>query len=93
MSNRPEGLTRREALKGLVVLPALAGLFASATAIAEAKGSKSQFKYQTTPHGNQRCGGCRFFHPGKTASASGTCDVVAGAISPSGWCTAYAAKT
>lgn len=92
MSNRPAALTRREALKGLVVLPALAGFLASAAGVAEAKGSKSQFKYQTHPHGNQRCGGCRFFHAGRTPSASGTCDVVAGAISASGWCTAYAAK-
>lgn len=76
----------------MVVLPALAGLLASTTAIAEAKGSKTQFKYQTHPNGGHKCSGCRFFHAGKTASADGTCDVVAGAISPNGWCTAYAAK-
>lgn len=90
MADTRKSLSRREALTGLVVLPALAGLLASATATAEAKGSKAQFKYQTHPKGSAKCSECRFFHPGKTAMAMGTCDVVAGAISPNGWCTAFA---
>jgi hypothetical protein len=85
-------LTRREALTGIITLPAMAGFLASATAIAEAKGSKAQFKYQTHPNGSHKCSGCRFFHAGKTASAMGTCDIVAGEISPNGWCTAFATK-
>ena len=91
MSSRPDGLTRREALTGIVVLPALAGFLAASTSVAEAKGSKAQFKYQTHPNGSHRCAGCRFFHAGSTP-ATGSCDVVAGPISANGWCTAYAAK-
>ena len=83
-------LTRRQALKGIVVLPALAGLLAATTTIAEAKGSKSQFKYQDHPSGGHKCSGCRFYHAG--SGGSGTCDVVAGSISANGWCTAYAAR-
>jgi len=85
-------LTRKEALQGLVVLPALAGLIASSTAIADAKGSKDQFKYQNTPKGSAKCSGCKLFIPGKTATAAGTCQVVAGNISPNGWCTAFTPK-
>jgi hypothetical protein len=92
MSKSSDKLTRGEALRGLVVLPALAGLLASTTSIAQAKSSKSQVKYQSHPNGTQKCSGCRFFHPGKTASANGTCSIVEGAISPNGWCIAYAAK-
>jgi hypothetical protein len=92
MRNRSGSMTRREALSGLIVLPALAGVLASTTAVAEASGSKAQFKYQDHPNGSHQCSGCKWFHPGKTASAMGTCTVVSGAISPRGWCIAYAAK-
>ncbi len=86
-------LTRKEALRGLVVLPALAGMIAANVAIAEAKGTQAQFKYQSKPNGNAMCSGCSLFIPGKTATAAGTCKVVAGNISPHGWCTAYSPKT
>ena len=85
-------MNRKEALRNLVVLPALAGLIATTTAIAEAKGSKSQFKYQDKPNGKQKCSGCSLFVPGKTASANGSCKVVEGSISPNGWCTAFSPK-
>jgi hypothetical protein len=60
---------------------------------AEAKGTQAQFKYQSKPNGTQMCSGCSLFIPGKTATAAGTCKIVAGNISPHGWCTAFAAKT
>jgi hypothetical protein len=85
-------LSRREALSGIITLPAMAAFLGSATSIAEAKGSKAQFKYQTHPNGKNKCADCRFFHAGKSASAMGTCTIVAGAISPNGWCTAFSAK-
>ena len=92
MKDPQSKLTRRDALQGIVVLPALVGLLASTSAIAEAKGSKTQFKYQDHPNGGKKCSGCRFFTPGKPATANGTCSVVSGAISPNGWCIAFAAK-
>ena len=86
--------SRKEALKQLVVLPALAGLAVAGTStIAEAsKSSKSAVKYQSTPKGNAKCSGCSLFIPGKTATANGTCKVVEGSISPNGWCVAYTPK-
>ena len=86
-------MKRKDALTTLVVLPALAGFLASASAPAQAKGSKSQFKYQDKPNGKQKCSGCSLFVPGKSASANGTCKVVDGAISPNGWCSAFSPKT
>lgn len=85
-------MNRKEALQKFIVLPALAGLVATTTTIAQAKGSKSQFKYQDKPNGKQKCSGCSLFVPGKSASADGTCKVVDGAISPNGWCTAFSPK-
>ncbi|MDQ2865975.1 MAG: high-potential iron-sulfur protein [Candidatus Eremiobacteraeota bacterium] len=85
--------SRKEVLQQLIVLPALASLaMLGATSIAEAKGSKAQFKYQSKPHGNQRCSGCSLFLPSKLKITSGACKVVAGPISPLGWCTAYSPK-
>ena len=84
-------LTREQALKALV-LPALAAAIGGTMTIAEAKSSKAQLKYQDHPHGNQKCAGCKLFIPGKSAKAMGQCKVVAGSISPNGWCVAYTKK-
>lgn len=86
--------TRKEVLGQLVMLPALAGLVAAATttASADAKTSQSAVKYQNTPNNGKKCSGCKFFIPGSSASANGACKVVAGSISPNGWCIAYEAK-
>jgi hypothetical protein len=49
-------------------------------------------KYQATPKGAQQCGKCNYFIAGAKADGPGTCKVVAGAISPNGWCQLFAAK-
>jgi hypothetical protein len=91
MSKKADGISRREALTGLIVLPALAA-FIPKNALAADKGTKQQLGYQSTPHGTQRCANCMVFHPGKTPTAMGTCDLVQGAISPNGWCRVFQAK-
>jgi hypothetical protein len=85
-------ITRQEALKALA-LPALAAAI-SVTMVtsAEAKASKATVKYQNSPKGAQKCAGCKFFTAGKTKTAMGSCQIVDGAISPNGWCTAYTKK-
>ena len=86
-------VTRKEALSHLLVLPALAGALAlGSTAIARAD-SRTDLKYQSTPKGTQKCSGCALFTPGKTATDDGTCKVISGAISPNGWCTAFAPRS
>lgn len=93
MDDSTKDLTRRGFISGVVVLPALAGMLLAQTTTAEAKGSKAQFKYQSTPNNGKKCSTCTLFIPGSSASANGTCKAVDGSISPNGWCIAYAAKT
>ena len=56
---------------------------------AAAQGNKSpqqSARYQDHPNGSQRCSNCRQFQP------PSACKVVAGKISPDGWCSLYFAK-
>lgn len=87
-----DSISRREALGGIILLPALAGFIASTQTVADAKVSQSVEHYRNKPNGSQKCSGCRFYQPGHPASANGTCSIVAGSISPNGWCQAYVAK-
>lgn len=80
--------TRRFLLGAAPLL--LAG--AAAAAPAAAKIAKTDVKYQFTPHGAQRCGGCVSFIPGAGAAAPGTCKVVDGPIPPDGWCVLFAPR-
>jgi hypothetical protein len=91
--NSRNSMTRRTFVANAVVLPALAGLLLSETATADAKGSKAQFKYQTTPNGGHKCSQCTFYLAGSSPTASGSCKIVDGSISPNGWCTAWAKKS
>lgn len=93
MKNSRESLSRSDFVRSAIALPALAGLLAAATGVADAKGSKTQFKYQDTPKGKKQCSNCALFIPGKSATAAGTCKVVGGAISPHGYCIAYSPKS
>ena len=80
--------TRRNVLRGMVaagcalILPR--GIAAEAPA---GTMEKSQVKYQDQPNGDQKCAGCMHF-----VSESNTCKLVAGDISPDGWCTLWSAK-
>jgi High potential iron-sulfur protein len=79
-------MKRSDAIKTLVILPALAATF-SASVPAEAADNKKQFHYQDKPGKNgQKCSGCRFF------KAPSACSIVTGKISPNGWCIAWAKK-
>ena len=49
-----------------------------------AKMTKAQAEYQDTPKGIQMCGTCTLF------DEPHACKVVAGDISPNGWCKAFA---
>ncbi|MGA8535632.1 MAG: high-potential iron-sulfur protein [Candidatus Tumulicola sp.] len=85
--------TRKTFLSGVIVLPALAGLFAAVPAAADtAKSSQASMRYQTTPNDGKQCSGCNFFIPGSSATANGTCKIVDGTIAPTGYCIAYNAK-
>jgi hypothetical protein len=93
MRESKTGMTRRTFVANAVVLPALAGLLLAETTIAEAKGSKAQFKYQSTPNNGKKCSQCTFYIPGSSPKANGTCKIVDGSISPNGWCSGFSAKS
>jgi hypothetical protein len=92
MHPRPLNLARRSFLVRGVEMAGLATLTAVAgrSAPAAAKAAKSDFMYQDHQHDGKSCAQCKFFSPDRTIAASGSCSIVAGAISPHGWCAAFA---
>lgn len=87
-------VSRRSFMKAATLLAGGAALAAmhARPAAAQQKASKAAMQYRTTPNGKQECSNCLQFIPGKSATADGTCKVVEGAISPHGYCIAYAPK-
>lgn len=59
----------------------------SAAPAAAGKVAQASVQYQTQPKGEQKCGRCLHFIAG-----SNTCMLVAGQISPEGWCSLWAKK-
>jgi hypothetical protein len=92
MKESTNGMTRRSFVAGAVILPALAGAVLAETTTAQAKGSQASVKYQSTPKNGQKCSDCKFYVPGKSSTANGTCQIVDGSISPNGWCIAFQKK-
>ena len=86
-------ISRRTLLKGAAVMTGVALSSALTVRAQEAKATKAAMKYQDEPKGDQKCSNCKFFIPGKTSTADGTCQIVEGSISPQGWCTAYTKKS
>jgi hypothetical protein len=89
--NGPEPLARisRRRLIGVASgLTAFAGAdFAAGNALAATKKvAQTAAGYQPMPKGAAQCDKCRLWQP------PAACQLVAGAISPSGWCNLYAPK-
>jgi uncharacterized protein YjbJ (UPF0337 family) len=59
----------------------------SAAPAATSKVSQASVQYQAQPKGEQKCGGCLNF-----IAESNTCKLVAGQVSPEGWCSLWAKK-
>jgi hypothetical protein len=88
-------LSRKSVLINLLSLPltATAVVASVSAASADAKSPQNAVQYQNKPKGAAKCSGCKFFQPGKDAKSNGKCSVVAGDISPNGWCVIYSAKS
>ena len=84
-------LSRRGLLSRAALIAGGASLFGgglSATAAAGAsKMPQNAVNYQDKPRGNARCDNCTQWQP------ASSCKLVAGTISPSGWCSVYAPKS
>jgi hypothetical protein len=60
--------------------------FGPSRVVAQAKVAQNTVSYQDKPKGAQRCDGCSLFQP------PNACKVVAGEVSPQGWCSLFSAK-
>ena len=88
--------SRRAVLRGSVALAAAAGAVTAAAAeafaapkqVAQASSKVAQkdVQYQDSPKDGNKCSLCTNFQ------APNACAVVAGTISPNGWCVAFAPK-
>jgi hypothetical protein len=82
--------TRRGLLIGAAVLTGLPIPAVSQAVHAAGTLPKANVHYQDRPNARQQhCGMCNFYISGPTA---GQCKVVAGAISPYGWCILFVPK-
>lgn len=90
-------LTRREWLKSggkwMAAAAVAPSLFSSVAEAATSKASQASVHYVTHPNGKEMCSNCKFFIAGASAKASGACQVVAGKISPTGYCAVYMPKS
>lgn len=87
-----KSMNRREWLKStskVALAVAVAPLVFAPLAEAGTLASKASVHYQGTPSGSNMCSNCANFVPGSNAKAMGTCKLVAGAISPEGYCYDY----
>lgn len=86
-------MSRRAVLKRAALFAGLATVPLVQIRDASAKVPKAAMQYRDHPNGKDDCSICQHFVPGKTPTAMGTCTVVAGAISPHGWCVAFSPKS
>jgi hypothetical protein len=58
---------------------------------AQNAGLRAALKYQDSPKGDQKCGACMHFIPGKSAADKGGCKIMPGdtEINPNGWCLSW----
>jgi len=84
-----DAVSRRQLLRSATVVAGTAALLVAGATGPAAAGSMAQKAagYQTTPKGDQKCEGCALF------VAPGSCKLVAGDISPNGWCRLYVKKS
>lgn len=84
-----QSVSRRQLLRSATLVAGTAALLVAGATGPAVAGSMTQKAagYQTTPKGDQRCDGCALF------VAPGSCKLVAGDISPSGWCRLYVKKS
>jgi len=76
--------TRRAVLQGALAATVVGG--ATAVTRAQDKVRRTLVQYQDKPKGDQQCDSCLQWEP------PDSCKVVAGRISPKGWCALYLLK-
>ncbi len=87
-----EELSRRSALRRLAFAAGGSAMLTTTmignrAVAAQTKMAQNAVGYQDSPQGAEDCGNCVQFEP------PASCKVVAGSISPGGWCKIYAKKS
>ena len=82
----PEMEVSRRRLLGAACVVAAGAAAVPICARAGSKVSQREAHYQASPKGEARCGRCKQFSP------PSSCSLVDGPVSPSGWCSFFAAK-
>jgi hypothetical protein len=89
--------SRKTVIINLLTLPVAAGAALGTIGQAEAAATVDQkaSQYQSKPKDGHQCSGCSLYIPAKSnpSKSNGTCKLVKGAISPSGWCKFWSKKT
>ena len=92
MSKTSLPATRRTILIGAATAATLPLIAAAGAAHAAGTMPKTNVKYQETPKGPQQCSKCNYYLAGKGPGGTNVCKIIAGPISPTGWCTMFAPK-
>lgn len=92
MTFKAQPATRRTLLLAAAALPAAALFVRTDDARAAGSTPKANVQFQTKPKGANQCSKCNYFIPGANPTAEGQCKVVAGPITPNGWCILFAPK-
>ena len=82
-------VSRRQLLRSATIVAGTAAVFVAGATQPAAAGTMTQKAagYQPAPKGDQRCDNCALF------VTPASCKLVAGDISPSGWCRLYVKKS
>ena len=81
-----DAFSRRTLLRGIAVAAGGAAILSGTIAPAEAGMPQKAAGYQDAPKGDQSCAACDHFEP------PSSCGIVAGQISPHGWCRFFVKK-
>lgn len=86
--------SRRRLLRHAAALPVLAALplLGRGGTARAGTGSRQDFHYQDHPNEGRHCANCVAYTAPPSGQPFGTCSIVAGPISPDGWCMAFTAK-
>jgi len=92
--NKPENPARRRLLQAAAAMPALALAVPRPACAADAAMSMAEVGYQDVPKNGQVCAACVYFifAPATSSGPASHCKMVAGLISPAGWCEIWAPK-
>jgi hypothetical protein len=84
---RSAPISRRTLFRNAAAFVAGVAALAGMGVPAQAKMAQAAAAYQATPKGDQNCAGCALFQ------APGSCTLLDGAISPTGWCKFFSKKS